>query len=355
MTMANRAEVGGVAASASLDAPLVSVDALEVHFPVRSGFLRRRTGAVRAVDGVSFDLHRGETLGLVGESGCGKSTTGMAMLRLIEPTAGSVTLDGVDLASLSGSELQAMRQRMQIVFQDPYASLNPRLPIGRTIAEPLEAHGLADKQERIRRARDLLEVVGLDPNHDRRYPHEFSGGQRQRIGLARALALNPDLVVADEPIASLDVSIQAQAINLMQDLQDQFGLTYLFIAHDLAVVRHISDRIAVMYLGKIVELAAADTVYDDPLHPYTQALLRAVPIADPAGERRRRRERIVLSGEVASPASAPAGCAFAGRCPVRADVEAERGVDCGEVAPPFIEIEPGRWTACHGQSPRETT
>ena len=351
---AERTTTGAVTAARTVangdaaGAALLEVDDLEVHFPIRSsGFLRRRVGSVKAVDGVSFELRRGETLGLVGESGCGKSTTGLALLRLVEPTGGTVTFDGVDLGALDTSGLHAMRRRMQMIFQDPYASLNPRMTAGRIIGEPLEVHHLADRTERTQRVRDLLEMVGLDPSHDRRYPHEFSGGQRQRIGIARALALDPELVVADEPIASLDVSIQAQAVNLLRDLQEELGLTYLFIAHDLAVVRHISDRIAVMYLGRIVELTEATTLYREPLHPYTQALLSAVPIPHPASEHRRRTRRIPLSGEVPSPSDPPTGCRFCTRCPLREQVLAERGIDCGSVEPELVEVAAGHHVACH--------
>jgi oligopeptide transport system ATP-binding protein len=317
---------------------LLSVDGLKKYFPVTRGLFRQRVGEVKAVDGITFDIRRGETLGLVGESGCGKTTAGRTILQLYPPTAGKVTLDGIDLAGLSPPELRRMRRRMQLIFQDPYASLNPRMSVGSIIAAPLRIHGVARGSQIQQRVAELIELVGLSPDFANRYPHEFSGGQRQRIGIARALALNPDFIVCDEPIAALDVSIQAQVVNLLQSLQEQFGLTYLFIAHDLSMVRHISDRVAVMYLGKIVELTDRDTLYSNPLHPYSQALLSAVPAPDPALER--RREHILLEGEPPSPASPPKGCPFNTRCPKAYDT-------CFEIEPEFLKVAAGHTVACH--------
>jgi oligopeptide/dipeptide ABC transporter ATP-binding protein len=316
---------------------LVSVDALEVHFPA-TGPLRKRGGAVRAVDGVSFDVLRGETLGLVGESGCGKSTTGLALLRLVDPTAGRVVFDSEDVTSLPASQVRALRRRMAMIFQDPYASLNPRRSVGASIAEPLEIHDLHRGEARDRRVAELMELVGLNPDYRQRYPHEFSGGQRQRVGIARALAGEPDFIVCDEPIASLDVSIQAQIVNLMERLQDELGLTYLFIAHDLSAVQHISDRIAVMYLGRIVELADRAQLTEDPKHPYTRALVSAVPIPDP--KRERRRERIILEGDLPSPMDPPSGCNFRTRCP---DVFEP----CDAVDPALQDVGHHQRAACH--------
>jgi oligopeptide transport system ATP-binding protein len=293
-------------------ANIIEVDDLKVHFPIRGGMFRKPVGAVKAVDGVTLQVHRGETLGLVGESGCGKSTIGRAMIRLREPTEGSVRFDGVDLASLSTGDLRRMRRRMQIIFQDPYGSLDPRMTVGSTIAEPIETHGLAEGAAKQDRIADLLRLVGLDPQYMTRYPHEFSGGQRQRIGVARALAVEPEFIVCDEPISALDVSIQAQVLNLLTDLKRRLGLTYLFVAHDLSVVKHISDRVAVMYLGKIVEIGPPDELYSAPGHPYTRALLSAVPVPDPVAERKRR--RVILKGDVPSPVNPPEGCRFHTRC-----------------------------------------
>ncbi|HEX2325524.1 MAG TPA: oligopeptide/dipeptide ABC transporter ATP-binding protein [Chloroflexota bacterium] len=310
-----------------------------MHFPLTQGIIfQRKVGAVRAVDGLSFSIRKGETMGLVGESGCGKSTTGRAILQLHRPTSGTVQFEGVELTRLKGEPLRKMRRQMQMIFQDPYASLNPRMTVGSIIGEPLDIHNLARGKEKQQRVEELLRVVGLNPYFANRYPHEFSGGQRQRIGIARALAVNPSFIVCDEPISALDVSIQAQIINLLEELQDEFGLTYLFIAHDLSVVRHISDRIAVMYLGKIVELADRLELYEQPLHPYTKALLSAVPIPDPTIER--KRERIILTGDVPSPVNPPPGCHFHTRCPLADTI-------CREQEPEFREVTPGHWAACH--------
>ena len=306
-------------------------------FPIMRGILQKHVADVKAVDGLNFDVFQGETLGLVGESGCGKSTTGRAILQLYKPTAGSVLFEGADLVALKGEDLRKMRRRMQMIFQDPYASLNPRMTVGSIVAEPLEVHNIGTKSERVERVRELLKVVGLNPYFINRYPHEFSGGQRQRIGVARALAVNPAFIVCDEPISALDVSIQAQVINLLEDLQEQFGLTYLFIAHDLSVVRHISNRIAVMYLGKIMELADRDELYRNPMHPYTQALLSAVPIPDPVIEE--KRQRIILEGDVPSPVNPPKGCNFSTRCPKVLDM-------CKEQEPEFHDYGSGHWVAC---------
>ncbi len=291
---------------------LVQVDHLKVHFPILSGIFQRESGRVRAVDDISFEIHKGETFGLVGESGCGKSTTGRAVIRLRNPTDGRVLFDGTDLMSLSRNDLRKTRRRMQIIFQDPYSSLNPRMTVGSIISEPLETHNLVSGKARLERVRELLALVGLNPLYTNRYPHEFSGGQRQRIGVARALAVEPEFIVCDEPISALDVSIQAQVLNLLVDLREKFGLTYLFIAHDLSVVRHISDRVGVMYLGKLVEVGPPDAIYETPGHPYTRALLSAVPIPDPKAERRRK--RVILTGDVPSPANPPDGCRFHTRC-----------------------------------------
>jgi peptide/nickel transport system ATP-binding protein len=318
---------------------LVRVEDLKVYFPIKSGILfEKPIGDVKAVDGVTFSIKRGETVGLVGESGCGKTTVGRTILRLYDPTEGRIIVEGTDIATLSEKDLRAMRKRMQMVFQDPYSSLNPRMNVGNIVGEPLIVHGMK-KGEAEKRARHLLEVVGLPPDAVNRYPHEFSGGQRQRIGLARSLALNPSLIVADEPVSALDVSIQAQIINLLEDLQDEFNLTYLFVAHDLAVVRHISDRIIVMYLGKIMEIAPSKQLYAKPLHPYTKALLSAVPIPDPEVEQNRK--RMLIPGDLPSPANPPNGCRFHTRCPF---VQETR---CRDEVPEMRELRPGQTVACH--------
>jgi oligopeptide transport system ATP-binding protein len=320
------------------DQVLLKVDGLVKHFPVLRGVFQRQVGAVHAVDGISFEIRKGETFGLVGESGCGKSTAGRTILQLYRPTAGHVYFDGTDLVGLSREELRKMRKRMQMIFQDPYASLNPRMTVADIISEPMQVHGMTRGDETLDRVNELLEVVRLSPSFGARYPHEFSGGQRQRIGIARALALNPDLIVCDEPISALDVSIQAQVINLLEDLQEEFGLTYLFIAHDLSMVRHISKRVAVMYLGIIVELAGVKELHSQPKHPYTRALLSAVPVPDPVVEQ--SRERIILVGDVPSPVNPPSGCRFRTRCPIAVE-------KCAIDTPAWREILPEHWVACH--------
>jgi oligopeptide/dipeptide ABC transporter ATP-binding protein len=337
--------MGGPAAiAASSAAPLLEVTDLKVYFPITEGvIIERHIGDVQAVDGVSLALPRGTTLGLVGESGCGKTTLGRAILRLYRPTAGKIVFDGEDITALEGAPLRRVRRQMQMIFQDPYASLNPRMTAGGIVGEPLDIHAIGSRDERRRRVRELFEIVGLDPRVAERYPHEFSGGQRQRIGVARALAVNPDLIVADEPISALDVSIQAQIINLLERLQGQFELTYLFIAHDLSVVRHISDRIAVMYLGRVVELASSRGLNREPLHPYSVALLSAIPIPDPAVESRRR--RIILRGDVPSPAAPPSGCRFHTRCWLRERLG--NPARCTEEDPQLRELSTGHAVACH--------
>jgi oligopeptide transport system ATP-binding protein len=329
--------------SAAPSNDLIEVEDLKVYFPIRSGMFQQAVGSVKAVDGVSFTIRRGETLGLVGESGCGKSTTGRALIRLREPTDGKVTFDGIDLMSLKPDALRKMRRRMQIIFQDPYGSLDPRMTVGSTIAEPIETHDLASGDAKRERIADLLRLVGLDPTYVSRYPHEFSGGQRQRIGVARALAVEPEFIVCDEPISALDVSIQGQVLNLLTDLRERLGLTYLFIAHDLSVVKHISDRVAVMYLGKIVEIGPPDQVYGAPGHPYTRALLSAVPVPDPAAERKRR--RVILQGDVPSPVNPPAGCRFHTRCWLYERLGQPE--TCRTDDPPLKVLEGDQSAACH--------
>jgi len=320
------------------DKLLLKVEDLKMHFPIMRGVIRHQVGVVRAVDGISFDVRSRETFGLVGESGCGKSTTGRAILQLYRPTAGKVSFDGIDLIALKGEDLRVMRPRMQMIFQDPYASLNPRMTVGQIVGEPLEVHSEASSKERKELVHELLNLVGLNPRFDGRYPHEFSGGQRQRIGVARALALRPQFIVCDEPISALDVSVQAQVVNLLEDLQEKLGLTYLFIAHDLSMVRHISSRTAVMYLGKLMETAPREELYGNPLHPYSQALLSAVPVADPDLEATRK--RTILQGDVPSPVAPPSGCVFHTRCPIAEE-------RCRVDLPQWRLVGPEHYVACH--------
>jgi oligopeptide transport system ATP-binding protein len=317
---------------------LIRVEDLKMHFPIRRGVVQHTVGYVHAVDGVSFDIHKGETLGLVGESGCGKSTTGRAILQLYKPTSGHVYFENKDLVHLKSEEMRILRRKMQMVFQDPYACLNPRLTVEEIVGEPLAIHKVAKRNEIRNRVKELLELVGLTASYLDRYPHEFSGGQRQRIGVARAISLNPDLIICDEPISALDVSIQAQVVNLLEDLQSKFNLTYLFIAHDLSMVRHISNRVAVMYLGILVELADRNELYENPLHPYTQALLSAVPIPNPMVEEKRK--RIILTGDVPSPINPPSGCRFRTRCPIAQEI-------CAAEKPSWKEALSGHFVACH--------
>lgn len=325
-------------AQASQDDILLRVIDLALHFPIYAGVFGRQVGAIRALDGINLEVRRGRTLGLVGESGCGKSTAGRTILRLCDPTRGRIVFDGQDITHLQGKKLRRIRPRMQMIFQDPQACLNPRMTVGSIIAEPLNEHGVLQCNDKERRIGELLESVGLNPRFANRYPHEFSGGQRQRIGIARALALNPHFIVCDEPIAALDVSIQAQVINLLQDLQNQFSLTYLFISHDLSMVRHLCDDVAVMYLGKVVELAPCSLIFRDPLHPYTKALLSAIPVPEPKIER--ARQRVILNGDVPSPANPPSGCRFRTRCPVAFD-------RCAAEQPAWRRLAGDRWVACH--------
>jgi len=317
---------------------LLRVEGLKKYFPIMQGVFRRKVGDIKAVDGVTFDIYKGETLGLVGESGCGKSTTGRVILQLFPVTEGKIVFDDQDLTQLHGEDLRRIRPKMQMIFQDPHASLNPRMTVGSIISEPLYEHRAARGKDLRIRVEELLDLVGLNPSHANRYPHEFSGGQRQRIGIARALALNPEFIVCDEPIAALDVSIQAQVVNLLEDLQAEFGLTYLFISHDLSMIRHISQRVAVMYLGHLMELGSRKDVYENPLHPYTRALLSAVPSPDPYLEE--TRHRTILSGDVPSPANPPQGCPFNTRCPVVVE-------QCRLERPLLRELRPGQWVACH--------
>ncbi|KAA0231520.1 MAG: dipeptide ABC transporter ATP-binding protein [Dehalococcoidia bacterium] len=340
--MAQQASTSVRQKTGKLGEPLVEVKDLQIYFPVSAGIIfQRKVADVKAVDGVSFTVKRGETLGLVGESGCGKSTTGKAILQLIRPTAGTVDFEGTDLTRIKGRELRRFRRKMQMIFQDPYASLNPRMSVGSIIGEPITIHKLASGKAKKERVQNLLQTVGLNPYFANRFPHEFSGGQRQRIGIARALAVEPDFIVCDEPVSALDVSIQAQIINLLQDLQSQFNLTYLFIAHDLSVVRHISDRVAVMYLGHVMELTDRDSIFENPLHPYTKALMSAVPIPDPAIER--KRDRIILLGDVPSPLMPPMGCVFHTRCPIAID-------ECRSRRPEWRNVgtaDREHWVWCH--------
>jgi len=321
----------------AIEENILEVKELKKYFPVKKGIFRKTVGNVKAVDGVNFNIKKGETLGLVGESGCGKSTTGRTIIRLIESTSGDVRFEDKNVLSLNKREMRSMRKEMQIIFQDPYASLNPRMTVADIVGEPLDIHNLVkNRKERNEKVKEILNNVGLMPEYMNRYPHEFSGGQRQRIGIARALAVNPKLIIADEPVSALDVSIQAQVINLMQELQEEYGLTYLFIAHDLSVVKHISDRVAVMYLGKIVEITGKKELYDNPLHPYTQSLLSAIPIPDPT----HKAERIILEGDVPSPVDPPSGCRFHPRCPEAMDI-------CSKVEPEFKDYGNGHFAACH--------
>ena len=318
-----------------MEQPLLKVKNMKKHFPIKNKLFQKQNSSVKAVDGISFDVNRGETIGLVGESGCGKSTTGRMLMKLLEPTEGEIYYNGEDVTNLEERDFRPYRKKIQMIFQDPYASLNPRMKVGDIISEPLIIHNF-DKSTREKKVKDLLEIVGLSGYHAKKYPHEFSGGQRQRIGVARALIMNPELIIADEPVSALDVSIQSQILNLLDDLQEEFKLTYVFIGHDLSVIEHISDRVGVMYLGKLVELAPKEKLYAEPLHPYTKALLSAVPIPDPTD----KRERIILSGDIPSPANPPSGCTFHTRCPFAFD-------KCKQVVPKWREVKEGRFAACH--------
>jgi len=318
-----------------MEQPLLKVKNLKKHFPIKNKLFQKQNSSVKAVDGISFDVNRGETIGLVGESGCGKSTTGRMLMKLLEPTEGEIYYNGENVTNLEERDFRPYRKKIQMIFQDPYASLNPRMKVGDIISEPLIIHNF-DKSTREKKVKDLLEIVGLSGYHAKKYPHEFSGGQRQRIGVARALIMNPELIIADEPVSALDVSIQSQILNLLDDLQEEFKLTYVFIGHDLSVIEHISDRVGVMYLGKLVELAPKEKLYAEPLHPYTKALLSAVPIPDPTD----KRERIILSGDIPSPANPPSGCTFHTRCPFAFD-------KCKQVVPKWREVKEGRFAACH--------
>jgi oligopeptide/dipeptide ABC transporter ATP-binding protein len=330
---------------AASETPLVEVRHLVKHFPITGGILKRTVGLVQAVDGVSFQVRRGETLGLVGESGCGKTTVSRLLLRLIEPTSGEIWFDGVDITNIRGARLRPYRRRMQIIFQDPFASLDPRAPVGQSIGDGLRIHGLGTSAERERKVQRMMDMVGLQPYQARRYPHEFSGGQRQRIGIARALVLEPDLVVCDEPVSALDVSIQAQVLNLLRELQRELGLTYVFVAHNMGVVEHISNRVAVMYLGKIVEVAERSDMFRNPEHPYTQALMSAIPIPNPE----LRRQRVILKGDVPSPVNPPSGCRFHPRCQLRQQLDGP--AICADVLPPLIDLGGGHECACHFRQP----
>ena len=346
-TVTTTATARPLAATAG-ERPLVEIRGLVKHFPIRDGILQRTVGHVQAVDGVDLEIRRGETLGLVGESGCGKTTVGRLLLRLIEPTAGTILYDGTDITALKGSALKPFRRRLQIIFQDPYSSLDPRAPISDSIGEGLRIHGLGTPTERRAKVRRMMDLVGLQPYHAKRYPHEFSGGQRQRIGIARALVLEPDVVVCDEPVSALDVSIQAQVLNLLKQLQGELGLTYLFIAHNMGVVEHISDRVAVMYLGRIAEMARRETLFRQRAHPYTSALMSAIPVPDPT----QRRSRVILKGDVPSPVNPPTGCRFHPRCPLRAELGSP--AICADQIPPLIQLGEGHACACHFRTPDGT-
>jgi len=326
---------------------LLSVNNLKVYYPITKGLFLKKTGDIKAVDDISFDIFKGENLGIVGESGCGKSSTGRSILQLYPPTEGEIIFEGQDLTKIKGEKLRKIRPRFQMIFQDPYSSLDPRKTVCEIVREPLDVHKISDGKSRNERVKELLNAVGLEISSMKRYPHEFSGGQQQRIGIAKALALNPSFIVCDEPVSALDVSVQSQVINLLMELKQSLGLTYLFISHDLSVVRHISDRIAVMYLGKIVEIADRSELYKNPKHPYTKALLSAIPIPDPIFENERKKKLIILQGDVPSPSNPPKGCNFCTRCPQKEIIRREKGIDCDEVEPVYKEISAQHWTACH--------